>query len=271
MTKGEVTASPIGARAEIAARALGVGERIDTRALETGRRLAPRPLTLAAGEEGLAFIFRYGAVVLFGLSPVEEASYLADLRPFIAEPFADPPVEETNLRLAPGEAEPVAADGLRLSDFTLERLQAVADILAKSVVLDHYEASIASAFDRIEPLARSLQREGKAGPAGRELLRQLGGSLLIQHKMVWRAEIAEKPEILWDRPDLDRLYARLADEYELRERQLALERKLALVSQTAQTLIDLLQDRRSLRVEWYIVILILVEIALTLYEMFLRG
>jgi uncharacterized Rmd1/YagE family protein len=256
---------------ELVARALCLGERIDTRALETTRRLASRPLTLAAGEAGGAVVFRYGVVVLFGLSPVEEASFLANLRPFVIEPFDPPPVEEVLLSQAEDEPEQVVPSGVRLSDFSLERLQVVADILAKSVVLDHYEAAIASAFDRIEPLAKSLQREGQAGSASRELLRQLGGSLLIQHKMVWRAEISEKPEILWDRPELDRLYSRLADEYELRERQLALDRKLALVSQSAQTLIDLLQDRRSLRVEWYIVLLIVVEIALTLYAMFVRG
>jgi uncharacterized Rmd1/YagE family protein len=48
---------------------------------------------------------------------------------------------------------------------------------------------------------------------------------------------------------------------------MALERKLELVSRTAETLLDLLQDKRTLRVEWYIVILIVVEIVLTLYEL----
>ena len=54
----------------------------------------------------------------------------------------------------------------------------------------------------------------------------------------------------------------------VRERQLALERKLDLLSNTVGTLLSLLQDRRTLRVEWYIVILIIIEIMLTLYEQF---
>ena len=68
--------------------------------------------------------------------------------------------------------------------------------------------------------------------------------------------------------DLESLYARLATEYELRERQAAIERKLQLTSRTVETVLDLLHHRRSLRVEWYIVILIVIEILLTLYEMF---
>ena len=44
-----------------------------------------------------------------------------------------------------------------------------------------------------------------------------------------------------------------------------------MIGRTIQTSIDLVQNRRSMRVEWYIVILIVVEIVLTLYEMFVRG
>jgi hypothetical protein len=48
-------------------------------------------------------------------------------------------------------------------------------------------------------------------------------------------------------PDLDRLYVRLRDEYELRERDRGLSRKLA--SRTAGSLLELPQHRRSLHVE----------------------
>jgi uncharacterized Rmd1/YagE family protein len=85
--------------------------------------------------------------------------------------------------------------------------------------------------------------------------------------MVGRVEVTEKPEITWDRPVLDRLYDRLVTEYELRERDVTLTRKLEIVSRIAETYLELLQNRRSLRVEWYIVLLILVEILIYLYEL----
>jgi uncharacterized Rmd1/YagE family protein len=84
---------------------------------------------------------------------------------------------------------------------------------------------------------------------------------------VGRVEVGEKPEITWDDPDLDRLYEHLAAEYELRERDRALTRKLELASHTVETYLNLLQNRQNLRVEWYIVILIVVEIAIVLYQM----
>jgi uncharacterized Rmd1/YagE family protein len=146
----------------------------------------------------------------------------------------------------------------------------VADILGKSVMLGFYEDHIAQSFDRVEPLAVQLERRGRARQHTRELTSQIGTTLLSLHRMVGRAEVGEKPETLWEYPELERLYVRLEAEYEIRERQLALERKLEVISRTVQTLLDLLQARRSLRVEWYIVLLIVVEILLTLYELFLR-
>lgn len=152
----------------------------------------------------------------------------------------------------------------------MDRLQIVADVLAKSVVLAHYEEAIAEVFDAIEPLAEDLTKSGSSRRSSKELLRHIGGTLVIQTRTVWRVEVTDKPEILWERPDLELLYTRLVDEYELQERHLALERKLQLISRTASTALELLHNKRSLRVEWYIVLLILVDIVLSLYEKFLH-
>ena len=152
----------------------------------------------------------------------------------------------------------------------LASLQVVADVLAKSVMLDHHERLIASTFDRVEPLAEQLSSGRHRVRQSRGLVAQIGEMLLVQHRMVGRAEIGEKPDLIWDHPDRERLFLRLEQEFEIRDRRSALDRKLNLISHTAETLLDLVQAQRTLRVEWYIVILIVVEIVLTLYELFLH-
>ncbi len=103
------------------------------------------------------------------------------------------------------------------------------------------------------------------------MLRHIGEVLTNQHNMVGRVEVSEKPDLLWYSPELERLYAYLEDEFEIRERHRALERKLDLIARTAQTMLNLVQTKRSLRVEWYIVILIVVEILLSVYQLFLKN
>lgn len=255
---------------DLKCRALFVGERFELRAFEKTHRLASSPLTVSAGERGCAVLFRYGAVVLFGLSSVEEVSFLHDLAPHIREPFTEPEAEAVRLVQDPARNEGVEEPDLILHAFTIERLQLVAEVLAKSVVLDHYEKTVAASFQLIEPLAENLKKKGRGGSRGRELLRHIGDALSIQGRMVGRVEIVEKPGLLWNRPEHARLYARLEDEYELSERHLSLERKLELISRTAETLLGLLQTNRSLRVEWYITLLIVFEIMITLYELYFK-
>jgi len=260
--------SPFEGRQRIEARAWFVGERIDVRRLEQGESLAVSPLTVRAGHSGCAMVFRNGVVIGFGLEPAEAASFLHHLAAFVEGAFAQPESESAELTVASQERERVdAATGtLVLHDLSLARLQVVAQILAKSAVLSHYEEQVAAVFQHIEPLAESL-RNGGGSARGLELLRRIGDVLLVQTHMVGRFEVTEKPDITWERPDLDRLYERLGVEYELDERDRALNRKLDVISNTAETLLELDQNRRALRVEWYIVILILVEIAMMLYDL----
>ncbi len=250
------------------ARALLLGERLDLRGMGEAERLAKAPLSVSVRGGGVAVLFRYGAAVLFDVSASEQAAFLDQVHTLIIQPFPELETEEIEIRVEPEGREGMDANTLVLQEGSVERLQILADILSKSIVLAKYESKVARDFDRIEPLALNLERNARSGRNTRELLSHIGGALLSEHKMVGRVQMDDKPDLIWERPDLERLYLRLEDEFEIVERYAALERKLELISRTAETVLELLQNRRSLRVEWYIVILIVLEILLTLYQMF---
>jgi required for meiotic nuclear division protein 1 len=255
----------------VKARAMLLGERLETRGIEGAGPVATGPLTVSMPGEGVAVLFRYGVVVLFAPKPEEANAFLASLASFIVEPLSPPEQEGAQLIIkADADQHIDAAGNIVLPELTIGRLQVVADVLAKSLVLAHYETQIGKAFDLIEPLAATLRKKGRTGARGRELLRQIGNVLAIQHKMVGRVETGEKPELLWEHPELERLYVRLADEYELRDRDRALDRKLDVISRTVETLLELVQTRSSIRVEWYIVLLIVAELILAGYTSFLH-
>ena len=250
----------------ITARALFIGQRLELREFEKSNRLATTPLVVTAPSQGCAVLFRYGVVVLFGLTGVEEVAFLESIKPFVISPYEEHESESVDVITNSEKNDGLEGGRVTVSSFTVERLQVIADVLAKSVVLAFYEASVAKSFDRIEPFAEKLRSEGSGGQQARDFVRHIGDTLIVQSKMVGRVEMADKPEVLWESPNLERFYVFLEDEYEIRERHLALERKLDLISRTAETLLDLLHTKRSLRVEWYIVILIVVEIVITLSE-----
>ena len=255
----------------IVAKALLLGERLVLKSLETTNPLATNPLIIRAGDAGCAVLLRYGVVVLFNLTAIEEADFLQSLDPFVKEPVPNIIDEQLQLAFGTDAKERLESNVLRLRDSSAERLQIVAEALAKSVVLEFYEEEVSKLFDQIKPFTTSIQSQSARPPKEHELLRYIGGTLLIQQKMLGIVEVGEKPDPVWDHPELNRLYLRLEDEYELTERLRALEQKLSLISRTVETVLDILQTDSSHRVEWYIVILIVVEILLSVYEIWIKG
>lgn len=254
----------------IVARAYLVGERLILKTLETTEALSTNPLIVKAGNAGCAVLLRYGVVVVFNLDAAEETAYLGSLQPFIKEPSTQPVFEELTLAFHATTKERLEKNTLWLKDCSAERLQIVAEALAKSVVLDYYEQKVFDLFAQIKPFTTAIQNPHESPPKEKELLRYIGGTLLIQQKMLGIVEVGDKPDPIWDFPELNRLYLRLEDEYELRERLLILEQKLALISRSVETALGILQQDSSHRVEWYIVILIVVEILLSIYEIWLQ-
>jgi len=251
----------------LTARAVLLGERIDTVGLERRDALSTVPLAFRVGEQGMAVVFRYGVVVLIGLETLAEDEVLRGIAPRVIAPFDKREEELAMLARAEGE-ERVDPEGLvRISDRSPPRLMVVAHAVAASAVLAHHERQVEEVLDTIEPWASDLARTGRRHGGRRAIIRLIGQALLVEHRVSGRVAVGDKPDLLWDRPDLERLYARLENEFELDERVEVLNHKLGVIGQTARLMTDLIDTERSLRLEAAIVVLIVFEIVLTLYQM----
>jgi uncharacterized Rmd1/YagE family protein len=258
------------AAASIEAKAMLIGQRIDVRGFEPPQTATKNPLSFRAGG-GLVVVYRFGAVAFIGVSQSAQDETVAALHARVTEPAEFIETESVSLCPDARSEDVIAASGkVSITDLSDERLLIVADVLAKSVALADDERYMRKVFEQIEPFAQNLAATGGTSLSSNSILQLLGESLVAQTRMVGRVEVQEKPDLLWDRPDLQRLYARLADEYELDDRARALARKLKVIEETAGTLADYTDARRMLRLEVAIVALIAFEIVLSLYEMW-RG
>jgi uncharacterized Rmd1/YagE family protein len=257
--------SPSASRRKV--RALLLGDRIDTSGLERTDVLSTNPLAFRAGKDGVVTVFRYGVVVLFNLAVLEEDEVLRSLRIRVIRPIELREDETATIEIAPDKDEQILPGGpILLRTITPEHMLVIADALAKSVVLARDEREVSAVIEIVEPFARQLAEQGRTPGGRRAILKHIGNALLVQHRVSGRVAVADKPDVIWDRPDLERLYARLQDEYELTERADALSRKLAVISETAEVLTDMIDTKRSLRLEFIIVMLIVFEIVITAYQ-----
>ena len=271
MVNSDKSVVAVARKYELTARALLLGERIDIAGLERSDVISTTPLAFRVGDKGYAVLFRYGAIVLVGLSPVEEDELMRGLSPRIAGSFARPEDEAVAIEIVPDRDDHIAPGGpISVRDLSPPRLLVIADVLAKNVALSRDEREVSKVIEIIGPFAATLARTGRSPSNRREILRTIGQALLVQHRMSGRVEIEEKPDILWDQPEFDRLHARLSDEYELKERAHGLSRKLSVIGETARALTDIIDTERSARLEITIVVLIIVEVLIAVYEIFVR-
>jgi uncharacterized Rmd1/YagE family protein len=81
----------------------------------------------------------------------------------------------------------------------------------------------------------------------------------------------EVPALLPNHVDVERRRGRLVEVYNLDERDRALSRKLDAIEIMTNALTELLDAQRGIRLETMIVLLIVFEIAITFYDLFLRA
>src|SRR5690606_38024987 len=133
--------------------------------------------------------------------------------------------ESVTILVKPEADDSIVAGNVELKNTAPERLLLIAEALAVSVALAHDEQRIGQAFDRIEPVASSLKRRKLLRGSRGDLLEQIGEALHIQQRLAGRLEV-DRPDVLWDHPELERLWVKLADEYDLALRARAIGQKL---------------------------------------------
>lgn len=255
----------------VTARAFLLGDRLDTAFLEREDVFSTVPLGFHTNG-GSVVLFRYGIAVLIGLTPVQEDELLRGLRSRLTGPAPMVESEIAVIDVSPDQDDQITPGGpIIVRDLSPPRVLIIADALAKNLALVRDEREVSKVFEITEPFAARLARQGRSPSNRREVLRTIGEALLMHHRISGRVEVEEKPDVLWDHPQFERLHARLVDEYEVKERAAAVARKLKVIDETARALTDIIDTERSVRLEVTIVILIVVEILVAFYEVLWRA
>jgi uncharacterized Rmd1/YagE family protein len=224
-----MAALPIQNSQRISVHAISVGDRLNISGLDKQEMLSTAPAAFRVRPHGFAVLFRYGVIAFVGLKAEEETQVLIDLKSRISGEFEGYEEEFAEVERSDDPVDVVQPGGLiRVRTLAIDRLLLVADALAKSAVLAHDERRVDTVFDIIEP-ARTLAEHGRTPRNRRSILKLIGNALLVQQRVSGRVAVLEKPDSLWDKPELERLYARLEDEYERKERVEGLDRKLAII------------------------------------------
>lgn len=226
------------------------------------------PTVQRAAASGLTFVFRYGVAVTFTNMHQSLDALDAVLKPHVGERAESIEVESVGLTIRPDAGDRLMPGGdLVLADASIERLQLVATVLSQSVVLARSETLVSDVFDRSALIITDLRETGRTRLPINAAMKLVGNVLAARHRLMGTVQVGERPDMLWDFPELERLYVRLEAEYEIGERAEVLDRKFTALGDFATALLDIVQQKRSFRLELAIIALIAVEALLALWAL----
>jgi len=140
----------------------------------------------------------------------------------------------------------------------------VALVVSQSVGLEKYEQDLEQYFSQSRQLLDLTQSYALFK---RSKLIDFAKTLTsIQHSMVTDLFLLDKPNILWDNEEVEKLYNQMAAILELKDRFEIVQYKLSSLKEDLNMAVDLFNHKHSEFLEWIIIVLIGVEIVMGLIE-----
>jgi uncharacterized Rmd1/YagE family protein len=224
--------------------------------------LGTNPLVLEPQKGSFVFLSRFGGVVFWNCPESLTRQIHEELKSLPGLSRLEEQARDF-LKVRVGAAEDeVGFSEVQLKEFTLEKLRIVSLALAQSVALEHFEGAVSHAMARFHPVVEALSHQGKLMLPHREVLRIVGFAMEVRAAVLDNLTLFDDPPETWESESLAHLDSALYDQFDLEERLGAIKEKLAYLHDAGATFLGLLETRKNHRLEWIIILLILIEILL---------
>ncbi len=234
--------------------------------------LGPDPLVFEPEAGAHVVLTKFGGVIYWNCPAELTARIRAEVR---ALPGAHDRCEEVEDEIEVRVGLPrtyVDFDKVLLRDLSIEHVKVISRALAQSVALEYFENRITLALAHAEPIVVRLREEGTLRLGEREIVQSVGFALLMRSNVLANLTLFDDPPEAWESAPLSRLSNRLYDTFDLEERVSAINQKVGYLADLNATLLDLLSNRKSRRLEWIVIVLIFVEtMFFVVFELLRRG
>ncbi len=235
------------------------------KALPDGR-LRTRDLHFKTRDSGDLFLYPFGAAVFHDVLPAEREEWLGRIRAAIPGLTKQVVAESFTVREEEGARTELVDGVLRIAAFGPPRIATVALIVGQSAAMEYYERLVDDLFARTASLVAPLKERGTVSVRSSTLLRFIGEAITSRNEVLSVLHLLDRPDEIWEDPELDHIYNDLRSEFDLVDRYQALESKLRGVQDALELVLDVVRERRAWLLEVLIAVLILVELVLSVWR-----
>jgi uncharacterized Rmd1/YagE family protein len=208
------------------------------------------------------FYFPYGIVVFWGFTEEEEKPLIASLKAFEKDPLLK--IELDEFRFSYGEKMKIIDDEIILQKKDVLTKLAVSYSIGQSVKLTVFEEVIARTIDNSKQISKDLADKGKISLSRNQTICKMGELYQERNYINLHSEILDTPELFWEHADLEPIYRKMNFYLDVNKRVDLLNRRLNLLHELFGILSDALNHQHSSRLEWTIIVLIVIEVVLGL-------
>ncbi|WP_338732780.1 RMD1 family protein [Mangrovimonas cancribranchiae] len=205
------------------------------------------------------YIFQYGMVGFFNLSTDDIGEVLKQLKPFSRNFFQERISETIHVDVQQNILK-VAFEKVILPYLDTEMIRLVVLNASQSVALNRYSEITEELLEETNKHTLYLERKGKLDISGNKLKRFIGKTLNIKNKISENLYIFDAPEITWESEQLNRLNTDLKQSFDLTDRYHLIHDRIEIIKENLELFKDIMDHKESSKLEWIIIILILVEV-----------
>lgn len=218
-----------------------------------------------------AFFFRDGGVAFWHMSESERHDLWHLARSFAVNPYDHRLImeESESLSVLYDSETKLRGDTIHIKtpreggDFDEESTlhkYTFSNALSQSVSLAMSEASLEKFIQQLEPETQKLRRGMNSALRKKDINMKLGEVFQLRHIINLESGFLDHPDTYWEREELEGLYQQTILYLVIPKRIQVLNERLNYCSEILQLFSSQLNDQHHIRLEWIIIILILIEV-----------
>lgn len=131
---------------------------------------------------------------------------------------------------------------------------------SQSVALNGYSEITEELLMETNKHTKYLENKGKLDISGNKLKRFIGKVLNIKNRILENLYIFDSPVITWENEQLNKLNTDLKQTFDLKDRYRLIHDRIEIIKENLELFKDIMDHKESSRLEWVIIILIVIEV-----------
>jgi uncharacterized Rmd1/YagE family protein len=211
------------------------------------------------------YVFDYGVVVFGNYDAIAKSEFVEYIKNYTTTIVDLNLIEEYRIKLDENLSKALVKDDyVTVPNIDAAIVGIVMLNIGQSVALEYYEVLTGELISSSKHYIVELEKKGKLSISKTNLLKYIGKVLNVKNSIVDNLYILDDPNLVWDNEELNLLNRRLKLNFDINPRFKDLDYRLQIVENNLTLFTDVLNVRESTRLEWVIIILIVLEIIIAL-------